>query len=101
MCNSCKDELYYKFDFREHPAMLLTDAEIQSKLRERGYIVPLMVMRTWSRHHVYSVRRNLLQVERWLLHTDSQPGRKPKFPQFLAPFDVNIQRYNSHDPRLR
>ena len=74
----------------------LTDEEMQSRLRERGYVVPLMVIRLWPRNHQSGTKHNRNWVEKWLLHDElvryHNNGRKPKFPQFLAPFDVNIAR---------
>lgn len=88
--------------------MILTDQEIKNLLRERGYDVPIMVIRTWPQHMPYSVQRNKRTVIRWLLHKDGSRGRKANFPQWIAPFDINIQRIAQRQtqalyltPRLR
>ena len=74
----------------------LTDKEMRFLLADRGYDVPLLVIRTWTvhQHRTFSFTvPNRKTVERWLTHGIC--GRKPKFPQFLAPFDINIlRRYN-------
>lgn len=58
----------------------------------RGYDVPVLVIRTWSRGRTPIYSRD--KVERWLSYesTCHIGGRPPKFPQFLVPFDVVIKR---------
>lgn len=82
---------------------MLTDSQIQSLLRKRGFAVPLIVIGTWTRTK-YTITRNKLQVERWLLHKYRGVGRPPRFPQWLAPFDiqiVRIMRRRTMTPRLK
>lgn len=71
----------------------MSDQDMQDALKRRGYIVPVMVIRTWSKAH-HTVHFSRLKVERWLTHENGvrYAGRRPKFPQFLAPFDTNILR---------
>ena len=81
---------------------MLSDQELQALLRERGYVVPLIVLRTWTRS-AFSVTRNRNKVEKWLLHDYGGPGRKPRMPQFIAAFDTNIRRFmeiRNKTPRL-
>ena len=84
----------------EHPAML-TDEEIHKHLEERGYDVPLMVIRTWVHREHYSVKRNTFAVEKWLLYRPSPlGGRPPKFPQFLAAFDRDINQRMAYQQQV-
>lgn len=80
---------------------MLKDFELQALLRERGYVVPMIVIRTWEHHRNYNGKRSAFMVQRWLLHDYSGPGRKPKFPQFLAPFDTQIQRIQAREREER
>jgi hypothetical protein len=79
----------------------VTPEEMQKRLRERGYAVPVIVIRTWRRDKRYGVHRNAWSVERWLLREPHTPGRPPRFPQFLAHFATDIQHYiQESTPRL-
>ena len=69
----------------------MTDKELQQELRLRGYQVPLMVIRLWAKG-THSRQYSRQSVEKWLRWTPYTAGRPPRFPNFIAPFDVIIGR---------
>lgn len=74
----------------EYHKVYLSDIEFRLLLLEQGYDVPVMVIRTWPKKS-YSVYSKIM-VQRWIIYQIRRKGHRPKFPQFLVHFDVQVNR---------
>ena len=73
-----------------HLQQRIPDEKLQNLLAARGYDVPLIVIRLWSRHMGYNNKFSRYAVERWLLWAPGAQGRAPHFPEHLAMFERRI-----------